>query len=174
MRIKVRLSQKGIKQAQRELHEYRQALNSRLQEFVRRLTLEGYEVAKLKFSAAAYDGDNDVTVRVEQNGTKARIIASGKSVLFIEFGTGTTHAEHPSGMFAHGTFGKGYGDSNKYPHGWVYSGPKGTGGLPVLDKDGNERPGVYRTKGNPPAEAMWGAVTKMAESVERIWREVMS
>lgn len=166
MRIKVRLSQKGIKQAQRELQEYRQALNSRLQEFARRLAMEGYEVAKLRFSAAEYDGDNDVTVRVEQNGTKARIIASGKSVLFIEFGTGVAYPEHPSGEFAHGTYGKGKG---KNPNGWAYRGEPGTGGKPIPGRDG-----VYRTKGNPPAEAMWGATTKMAESVERIWREVMS
>lgn len=166
MRIKVRLSQKGIKQAQRELQEYRQALNSRLQEFARRLAMEGYEVARLRFSAAKYDGDNDVTVRVEQNGTKARIIASGKSVLFIEFGTGVSYPEHPSGEFAHGTYGKGKG---KNPNGWAYRGEPGTGGKPIPGRDG-----VYRTKGNPPAEAMWGATTKMAESVERIWREVMS
>lgn len=166
MRVKVRLSQKGIKQAQRELQEYRQALNRRLQEFARRLAMEGYEVAKLRFSAAKYDGDNDVTVRVEQNGTKARIIASGKSVLFIEFGTGVAYPEHPSGEFAHGTYGKGKG---KNPNGWAYRGAPGTGGKPIPGREG-----VYRTKGNPPAEAMWGATTKMAESVERIWREVMS
>lgn len=166
MRIKVRLSPKGIKQAQRELQEYRQALNSRLQEFARRLAMEGYEVARLRFSSAAYDGDNDVTVRVESNGTKARIIASGKSVLFIEFGTGVSYPEHPSGEFAHGTYGKGKG---KNPNGWAYRGEPGTGGKQIPGRDG-----VYRTKGNPPAEAMWGATTKMAESVERIWREVMS
>lgn len=166
MRIKVRLSPKGIKQAQRELQEYRQALNSRLREFARRLAMEGYEVARLRFSSAAYDGDNDVTVRVELNGTKARIIASGKSVLFIEFGTGVAYPEHPSGEFAHGTYGKGKG---KNPNGWAYRGEPGTGGKPIPGRDG-----VYRTKGNPPAEAMWGATTKMAESVERIWREVMS
>lgn len=166
MRIKVRLSPKGIKQAQRELQEYRKALNRRLQEFARRLAMEGYEVARLRFSSAAYDGDNDVTVRVELNGTKARIIASGKSVLFIEFGTGVLYPEHPSGEFAHGTYGKGKG---KNPNGWAYRGEPGTGGKQIPGRDG-----VYRTKGNPPAEAMWGATTKMAESVERIWREVMS
>lgn len=166
MRIKVRLSPQSIKQAQKEIQEYKAALNSRLQEFAKRLAMEGYEVARMRFSTAQYDGDNDVTVRVEQNGTKARIVASGKSVLFIEFGTGVAYPEHPSGEFSHGTYGKGKG---KNPNGWAYRGEPGTGGKPIPGRDG-----VYRTKGNPPAEAMWGATTKMAESVERIWREVMS
>lgn len=166
MRIKVRLSEKGIQQARKELQAYKAAVNERMKEFSRRLAMEGYEVARIRFSAAQYDGDNDVTVRVEQDGKKARIIASGKSVLFIEFGTGVEYPEHPSGEFAHGTYGKGKG---KNPNGWAYRGEPGTGGKPIPGRDG-----VYRTKGNPPAEAMWGATTKMVESVERIWREVMS
>lgn len=170
MRIKVRLSAAGVKQAQKELRQYRTALNKRIKEFAKRLAEEGCNVAKLRFSSAAYDGDNDVSVVVEQDGTKARIIASGKSVLFIEFGTGAAYPEHPSGMYAHGTYGAGKG-ANK--NGWVYAGQPGTGGQPVTDRKGNVKEGVYRTKGNPPAEAMWTATTEMAAKIQQIWDEVM-
>lgn len=170
MRIKVRLSPAGVKQAQKELKQYRTLLNSRLKEFARRLAEEGYQVAKLRFSSAVYDGENDVSVVLEQDGTKARIVASGKSVLFIEFGTGVAYPEHPSGMYAHGTYGSKKGAN---PKGWVYEGEPGTGGQPVTDRKGNVKAGVYRTKGNPPAEAMWSATTEMVAKIEQIWHEVM-
>lgn len=169
MRIKVRLSAKSIKQAQKDLQKYRSEVNRRITRFVKALADKGVVVARAKFNAAAYDGTKDVSVSVDQDGSHARIIASGETVLFIEFGTGTTYPEHPSGMFAHGTYGKGYGDSTKYPNGWAYRGEPGTGGKPIPGREG-----IYRTKGNPPAEAMWDATTKMAEAIEQTWREVMS
>lgn len=170
MRIKVRLSPAGIKQAQKELKAYKSSFDKRLREFVNRLAEEGLQVAKLRFSTAAYDGDNDVVVRVEQDGTKAKIIASGKAVLFIEFGTGVSYREHDSWLYAHGTYGDKKGAN---PNGWVYAGEPGTGGQLVTDRKGNPKEGVYHTKGNPPAEAMWDATTAMDTRIQLIWDEVM-
>lgn len=164
MRIKVSLSPNGIKQAQKQLAEYKAALKSRLEIFVKRLCEEGVDVARVRFDSAAYDGENDVTVDFNQRGTKATVYAAGKAVAFIEFGTGVSYAEHPSGMFAHGTYGKGKG---KNPNGWTYKGKQGTSGKLVRD-------GVYRTKGNPPAMAMWSATEEMAMKVTTIWYEVMA
>lgn len=163
MTIKLKLSPAGIEQAKKELAEYKAELNRRLELFIRKLAEKGVTVAQLKFAAAQYDGENDVTVSMEQNGKQARIIASGKSVAFIEFGAGTTFPEHPSGAFQHGTYGKGKG---KNPNGWAYKGEQGTGGQYLRD-------GVYRTKGNPPAMAMWSATEEIAAAVSDTWREVM-
>lgn len=170
MRIKVRLSPAGIKAAQDELARYKVLLNERMELFVRRLAEIGLNVASIRFEVAQYDGDNDVTVHIEQNGAVARVVASGKSVAFIEFGTGVRYPEHPSGLYGHGTYGKGQGAN---PKGWVYSGSPGTGGMPVRGRNGAEKPGVYRTYGNPPAEAMWTAATEMAAQITQVWREVM-
>lgn len=164
MTIKVKLSPSGIQKAKEEIQQYKAQVNARLQEFVRRLADEGREIAEVKFFWAAYDGGNDVKVEVTQSGTKARIIASGKTVLFIEFGTGHNYPEHPSGLYAHGEYGKG--KAGQPPYSWVYTGEQGTGGKMV-------REGAYRTDGNPPAEAMWSAAQAMAERYRQIWQEVM-
>lgn len=170
MRIKLTLSPDGIKRAQEEVLAYKSLLDERLEEFVRRLADIGVDVASAKFSTAQYDGDNDVTVHMEQNGKVARVVAEGKAVAFIEFGTGIAYPEHPSGSYKHGTYGRGQGAN---PNGWVYNGSPGSRGQPVIGRDGLERPGVYRSRGNPPAEAMWSAATEMAAQITQIWREVM-
>lgn len=170
MTIKVTLSPSGIKKAQDELARYKTKLNERLDRFRARLVELGMNVAYIRFSTALYDGDNDVTVHIEFDGNVARVVAEGKAVAFIEFGTGTNYPEHASGRYAHGSYGKGQGANSK---GWIYSGVPGTGGIPVLGKDGAERSGVYRTFGNPPAEAMWTAATDMASQITQIWEEVM-
>ena len=163
MTIKLKLSPAEIEQAKKELAEYKAELNRRLELFVRKLAEKGMTVAQLKFAAAQYDGENDVTVSMEQNGKRVRIIASGKSVAFIEFGAGVSFPEPPSGAFQHGTYGKGKGAN---PNGWAYKGEQGTGGQYLRD-------GVYRTKGNPPAMAMWSATEEIAAAVSDTWREVM-
>lgn len=169
MRIKVRLSPDGIKKAQAELQEYKAELTNRLTEFARRLAQEGYSVARVRFASASYPGVNDVNVRIEENGTRASIIAEGSAVAFIEFGTGVNNPEHPSGQYAHGSYGKGHGN---WPHGWYYKGSAGKGGL-ATEVDPENKPGVFKTQGNPPAMAMWEAKLAMESKITQIWREVM-
>ena len=166
MKIKVKLSPAGIEQAKKELLLYKAELNRRMERLVKELAKKGRKVAEDKFSEAKYDGENDVSVSIDVAGMRATIVASGKAVLFIEFGSGTSFPEHPSGLFAHGEYGKGRGDAEKYPSGWVYKGQPGTGGQYVRD-------GVYRTQGNPPAMAMWSAVEELAAQVEETWQEVL-
>lgn len=170
MRIRVKLSPDGIKEAQDALAAYKLELKDRLSVFVRILADVGLNVAAVRFSAAQYDGDNDVVVYVEQNGATARVVADGKSVAFIEFGTGVRYPSHASGKYPHGTYGRGQGSN---PKGWIYRGDQGTGGIPVLRRDGSERPGIYRTFGNPPAEAMWTAAADMAAQITQAWEEAM-
>ncbi len=140
--------------------------------FLRRLTEIGRAEAERLFAVAEYDGDNDVTVTAERTDRGYRIVASGQSVAFIEFGSGVTMPNYPADapvQHARGTFGQGKGAD---PRGWVYVGEPGTGGVQMYDRNGEPKPGVYRTKGNPPAAAMYHAVRAMQEAAPRLAREV--
>ncbi len=170
MKIKVRLSDAGLRDAERQIQEYKATLNQKAQEFVRALADKGLDVAKVRFANAEYAGSNDVSCRVEQNGNTCTIVAEGKSVAFIEFGTGAHHngygGELPPGVGAHGSYGKGQGANRR----WYYYGDPGNAGTPVKQVDGKGQ--LNYTDGNEPAMAMWGAVEEMASQVEATWREV--
>lgn len=170
MKIKVRLSDAGLRDAERQIREYETTLNKKAQEFAKSLADKGLDVAKVRFANAEYAGSNDVSCRVEQNGNICTIIAEGKSVAFIEFGTGAHHngygGELPPGVGAHGSYGKGQGANRR----WYYYGESGNAGTPVKQVDGKGQ--LNYTDGNEPAMAMWGAVEEMASQVEATWREV--
>lgn len=170
MKIKVRLSDAGLRDAERQIQEYKTALNKKVQEFAKALADKGLYVAKIRFANAEYAGNNDVSCRVEQNGNTCTIIAEGKSVAFIEFGTGVMHSayggELPNGVGEHGTYGKENGKHKR----WYYYGESGNAGTPVKEVDGKGQ--LNYTSGNEPAMAMWGAVEEMASQVEATWREV--
>lgn len=170
MKIKVRLSDAGLRDAERQIREYKTTLNQKAQELARALADKGLDVAKVRFANAEYAGSNDVSCRVEQNGNTCTIIAEGKSVAFIEFGTGVSHSayggELPAGVGEHGTYGKGNGQHKR----WYYYGESGNAGTPVKQVDGKGQ--LNYTSGNDAAMAMWGAVEEMASKVEATWREV--
>lgn len=170
MKIKVRLSDAGLRDAERQIQEYKTTLNKKAQEFAKALADKGLDVAKVRFANAEYAGSNDVSCRVEQNGNTCTIIAEGKSVAFIEFGTGAHHngygGELPPGVGAHGSYGQGKGADRR----WYYYGDPGNAGTPVKQVDGKGQ--LNYTDGNEPAMAMWGAVEEMASQVEATWREV--
>lgn len=170
MKIKVRLSDAGLRDAERQIREYKTALNQKAQELARTLADKGLDVAKVRFANAEYAGSNDVSCHVEQNGNACTIVAEGKAVAFIEFGTGAHHngygGQLPPGVGAHGSYGKGHGAQRR----WYYYGESGNAGTPVKQVDGKGQ--LNYTSGNEPAMAMWGAVEEMASQVEATWREV--
>lgn len=170
MKIKVRLSDAGLRDAERQIREYKTTLNKKAQEFAKALADKGLDVAKVRFANAQYAGSNDVSCRVEQNGNTCTIVAEGKAVAFIEFGTGVSHSayvgELPAGVGKHGTYGKGNGQHKR----WYYYGDSGNAGTPVKQVDGKGQ--LNYTSGNDAAMAMWGAVEEMASQVEATWREV--
>ena len=172
MKIKVRLSDAGLRDAERQIQEYKTTLNQKAQEFARALAQKGIDVATVRFANAQYAGDNDVTVEHDpvQTPTGFAIVAHGKAVAFIEFGTGAHHngygGELPPGVGAHGSYGKGQGANRR----WYYYGESGNAGTPVKQVDGKGQ--LNYTSGNEPAMAMWGAVEEMASQVEATWREV--
>ena len=170
MKIKVRLSDAGLRDAERQIQEYKATLNKKAQEFAKALADKGLDVAKIRFANAEYAGNNDVSCRVEQNGNTCTIIAEGKAVAFIEFGTGVMHSayggELPNGVGEHGAYGKENGKHKR----WYYYGESGNAGTPVKEVDGKGQ--LNYTSGNDAAMAMWGAVEEMASQVEATWREV--
>lgn len=172
MKIKVRLSDAGLRDAERQIQVYKATLNQKAQEFAKALADKGLDVAKVRFANAQYAGSNDVSCRVEQNGNTCAIIADGKAVAFIEFGTGVMHSayggELPDGVGEHGTYGKENGKHKR----WYYYGDPGNAGTYVDTVPGKGQ--LNYTDGNEPAMAMWGAVEEMASQVEATWREVWS
>lgn len=172
MKIKVRLSDAGLRDAERQIQEYKTTLNQKAQEFARVLAQKGIDVATVRFANAQYAGDNDVTVEHDpvQTPNGFAIVAHGKAVAFIEFGTGVSHSayggELPDGVGEHGTYGKGNGQHKR----WYYYGESGNAGTPVKQVDGKGQ--LNYTSGSEPAMAMWVAVEEMASQVEATWREV--
>ena len=158
----------GVKTAKKQLDGIQQIENEKLATLGDEVYAFARAVAENGFLHADYAGKNDVEVggfirhktRMEVNFT---IWARGSSVLFIEFGTGIFHPEHPLGdqyEMKHGTYGQGKGMNSS----WVYKGEGGTSGIPVRD-------GVFRTTGNDPAAAMFKAWVSIQDGVrDRIRR----
>ena len=151
---------KSIAQAEKLVRQYKKDFEAKEQEFCRRLAEIGVSVAQAGFATADYDGVNDVVVSLEKTATGYNVVASGKTVGFIEFGTGVKYPEWDnSGMDytppPHGSYGKGQG---KNPYGWWFKGSDGAV--------------AQHTYGNQPAEAMLTARNRMIEQVTQIAREV--
>lgn len=150
----------GIDEAISGVEEYRRWLKERTSVFVQRLAEYGVTVAKAIFSTARYDGDNDVSVSLEQRGdVTCVVVATGAATLFLEFGSGITlgygHPEAGKYGMGPGTYpeGKGHWDD---PRGWYLPKEKGGG----------------HTYGNPPSGAMYSARKEIELEFTRIAREV--
>lgn len=147
-------------------------LQAKANELARRLAEVGAETAQTLFYSAQYDGTNDVTVRSEAAPGGYRVVAEGEAVAFIEFGSGVLQPPYPSdAAITHprGSYGQGKGAN---PNGWVYVGDPGTDGIQMYGRKGVPKEGVYRTKGNPPAAAMYYAVKAMRDAAPSIAKEV--
>ena len=177
MKIKVRLSDAGLRDAERQIQEYKSTLNKKARALAFRLSWLGLEVAKIRFANAQYAGSNDVKCHINQKDKTCTIVAEGKAVAFIEFGTGVKHQGWgaagtvgpiplPDNIGEHGTYGKENGKHKR----WYYYGESGNAGTPVKQVDGKGQ--LNYTSGNDAAMAMWGAVEEMASQVEATWREV--
>jgi len=83
----------SIDRAIKQLKAYEREFEAKEREFVKRLAEIGVSVARTGFQLADYDGENDVVVTMNQSGSRATIVASGKTVGFIEFGTGILNPE---------------------------------------------------------------------------------
>jgi len=166
---------KGLDRLVKRLENYANDLESKKKTFLEKLGEIGVTAAKFRFADAEYAGFNDVAVEptwIDDN--TLAVMAVGSSVLFIEFGTGIRYEEHPMADefgYHHGTYGQGKGAN---PKGWVYKGVQGNAGIPVTDRSGRVKDGVYRTFGNPPARAMYEASKDMRNKLLDIAKEVFT
>ena len=177
-KITVPLSVDGINKLLKKIDEYERWLKKKANQLSEELARLGVQNATVGFSEALYDGINDATVTVQQNGPYAyKVLANGNAVLFIEFGTGVYYSdpEHPEAAingFLRGTYGKGLG-KNMY---WFYTGQPGTaGGVLATDpKTGKVHPNTTITHGNPANMTMWATVKNLEYEFSRIVQEVFN
>jgi hypothetical protein len=157
--IQIKLTDASIKQAIKDIRDYKLWVEQKEIELRKRLAELGADVAEIRFTGAKYDGDNDVTVRVDTSGSTAVIYAEGTAVLFIEFGSGAKFGYgHPMAnqlgygpsTWSEGPEGAGHWDN---PDGWYYKHGK-------------------KSEGNPPAQAMLSARDEIIANIPRIAREV--
>ena len=150
---------KSISAGIKELSKYKKWVLEKEKLLRKRLADIGSDVARIEFKNAIYNGTNDVSVRVEDNGKRATIYAEGESVLFIEFGSGSKNGYgHPEakkhgygpGTYSDGPNGKGHWSD---PNGWYYEHGK-------------------KSHGNPPAMAMVHARDRIVEQLTQVAREV--
>lgn len=165
------LNERSINAAIKEIQDYKKWLEEKTKELVKELAKEGVEVARVKFSSAQYDGTNDVKVSFKQeNDTKTAVIATGGTVLFIEFGTGITypdnHPEKPAGMAGRGEYGYKLG---RLPNGWRYEGNPGTNGEVITS---GPHAGLIQTKGNPANMSLYLTIRELEQKFEEIARKV--
>lgn len=151
---------KSVDEAIEAVAQYKKDFEAKENEFCRRLAEIGVHTATSMFHMADYDGTKDVTVSMKKTPTGYAVIASGKTVGFLEFGTGIRNREWDNTDMdytppKHGTYGKGHG-AQKY--GWWFN--------------PNEGAEAQHTYGNPPAEAMLQARDNMVMYVTQIAREV--
>lgn len=156
----------------KQLIKYRDSLAERQKKFLEALADIGIKTASVRFSQAQYDGVNDVVVNnhpewVDEN--TLLVSATGRTVLFIEFGTGVVYTEkHPKADELHmerGTYGQGKGSQRT----WAYYGEPGTNGWLLADTPKGE---LYGTHGNPPARAMYDAGKEIREQIRKVAEEV--
>lgn len=149
------LSKSGVGELQKGLKDYEKWLQRKTDELAKRLADMGVQKAEINFSSAYYDGDEDHTIEVipvEPGCYTVR--ASGKTVLFVEFGTGLIGYGHPElhGM-GPGTYpGKGHWDD---PDGWYYAHGK-------------------KSHGNPPNMPMYTTVKELEQELARVVKEVFA
>lgn len=171
-----------IDRAIRQLKAYQKMLDSKMHELIEKLAEKGIEVADAGFRSAQYDGPADISpgTVIWENEKTAYVVVSGDKVLFIEFGTGQFYEDHPKGPemgYIHGTYGRGRGNIKRYPKGWIYAGPMGTNPTPYAHHPRSRTTGdiimdKVRTKGNPPARAMYDAGRRMHDIVVETAKEV--
>ena len=161
MKITMQLSDISIDETIAKLEAYRNSLEAKAKLLCERLANIGQFNAQISFASVIYDGDKDFDVTVEETEKGFKVLASGETVLLLEFGAGITYGYgHPFaddfGM-GPGTYpnGKGWWKS---PYGWWLPKSKGGG----------------HTWGNAPGMPMYYAAKDIRAVVEDVAREVFA
>ena len=155
-------SLKSINHAIKQLESFQSKLDAKTEELCRRLAEMGAVNVSLDYARAIYTGSKDISVSVESRGGGSyAIIASGETVLVVEFGAGVTMGDgHPQAA----QFGMGVGTypGQRHafdPNGWYL--PKSAGAY-----------AGQHTYGNPPSMTMYNTEKDLQREIERVAREV--
>jgi len=151
------------------LTQYQNSFEQKMHDFAETLAGWGISIAKAEFKSADYSGTNDADVldaSVWVDDHTLQIVASGESVMFIEFGAGTFYPDdHPAAAAngaVRGAYGQGRGDNPP----WIYRGEKGVSDAePVRDKKGNVKDGLWWTRGNVANKPMWNSAEEMRKNI---------
>lgn len=145
------------------LEDYKRSLRIKADALVKRLADAGCEAVSITYGAWPYKGDREANVTVEQRGpAQYAIVASGETVLILEFGAGVSYSatQHPLAEEM------GYGPGT-YP-GQVHAmDPRGW----YLPKSAAGRSGVH-TYGNAPSMAMYNTGKSLREVIQQAAKEV--
>ena len=151
----------------KRMKSFKNEFDQKVYKTIRNIGTFGLDQAKTNFSRAQYDGTNDVTVTGSATMEKGEIVASGRSVLFIEFGTGVHYASNPHpNAYEFGYFPGSYGPNGLKDY-WLYKGEAGTNGVPST-----ANPKMIFTRGNPPNRCMYNTGKAIETQMPRIVREV--
>lgn len=154
--IEVDLTQGGLRELDGELAAYQKLILKRgVDRVAKRLAEMGAQKAEIYFSAAYYDGDEDHKIEVINTAPGCyKVRTTGKTVLFVEFGTGLIGDGHPE---PHGMIPGSYSDTIGKGHwkdidGWWYAHGK-------------------KSHGNPPNMPMYNTVKELELELERVVKE---
>ena len=160
--ITVQLNSRSISAAIKEVRAYKAWVERKTRELTAKLVELGAKEAKVRFSGAQYDGNNDAAVSVESVPGGYKIVAIGGSVFFIEFGAGVLYngsepypEPRPPGVVGIGEYGKGFGKRKA----WGFY---------------DERGELVITHGTLAEMPMLHAGRTMRQNVEKIAREVFA
>lgn len=133
----------------------------------------GIDEADAAYRTAIYDGDNDVTV-IQQpvwvDKHRMQVVATGKTVSFIEFGTGIMYPDNHPDAAKMGAVRGSYGQHRGRFTTWLYDGNPGTNGELVTF---TSRPLVV-THGNPANRCLYHASRRMREELPKVAKKVMA
>lgn len=168
--ITIRLSPSSCDRALKQLRAYKTQSSNKMDLLCKRLAEYGLTKAEVYFDAALYDGIKDVKLDVTKMDNGYALVASGKTVAFLEFGAGVHYPnDHPKAGelgIEHGTYGKGKG-ANDY---WFYTGqPGNAGGELAL---GHKNSTI--THGNPANMPMFQTAQDIRGEIARIAQEVFA
>lgn len=144
------------------LQDYKKSLRAKADALVKALAEAGCEAVTVTYAGARYTGPRDEHVTVEERGPgKYAIVASGQTVLFVEFGAGVTlGGGHPEAEAF------GYGPTT-YPGQIHAADPNGW----YLPKSATGKSGVH-TYGNAPSAAMYHTAKSLRAMLEQAAKAV--
>ena len=144
------------------LEDYKNGLKAKADALAKALADAGCNAVKVSYAGAHYTGPRDENVTVEPRGEgKYAIVASGETVLFVEFGAGVyLGGGHPQADEF------GYGPTT-YPGQVHAADPNGW----YLPKSAMGKSGIH-TYGNAPSAAMYNTAKSLRAMVEQAAKAV--